>query len=191
MNDDIILEKKRLRSEIRSSMRSLSESYIADSNRGIFENLSLLPEFLNSKVFFAFYSVGAEPDTHKIIELALKMGKTVALPRCYGNGRMDAAIIKSLAEMEEGAYNIPAPTLSAPVISPVEIDFALIPALAFDKKGFRLGQGGGYYDRFLEEAGFFAVGIVRSKFFIDSVPVEPHDSRLGCIVTEKEIARLV
>ncbi len=191
MNDDIIIKKKQARSEIRAAMRSLNEDYIADSNKGIFDNLSSLPEFQNARVIFAFYSIGAEPDTHRFIELALEMGKTVALPRCYGKGIMDAAIINNLDELQEGVLNIPAPSSDAPVISPGEIDFALIPALAFDKKGFRLGQGGGYYDRFLEEASFFAAGIVRSKFFLDSVPVEQHDARLSCIVTEKEIARLI
>jgi 5-formyltetrahydrofolate cyclo-ligase len=96
MNDDIIIKKKQARSEIRAAMRSLNEDYIADSNKGIFENLSSLPEFQDAKVVFAFYSIGAEPDTHRFIELALKMGKTVALPRCYGKGIMDAAIIKVL-----------------------------------------------------------------------------------------------
>ena len=190
MNDEIILEKKRLRSEIRADMRGLNEAYIADSNKGIYEKLSSLPEFLNSKVVFAFYSIGAEPDTHRFIELALKMGKTVALPRCYGKGIMDAAIINSLDELQEGVLNIPAPTEAATAISPEKIDFALIPALAFDKEGGRLGQGGGYYDRFLEDARFFAVGIVRSRFFFDRVPVEAHDAKLKCIVTENEIARL-
>ena len=190
MKNDIISEKKILRSEIRSAMRSLNEDYIADSNKGIFENLISLPEFQNSKVIFAFYSIGAEPDTHRFIEYALKMGKTVTLPRCYGKGIMDAALINSLDELQEGVLNIPAPTAAATAISPEKIDFALIPALAFDKEGGRLGQGGGYYDRFLEEANFFAVGIVRSKFFLDSVPVEPHDAKLKCIITEKEIARL-
>ena len=190
MNDEIIQEKKRLRSEIRCAGRSLNESYIAYSNEGIYKNISALPEFVNSKVLFTYYSVGAEPDTHKIIGLALEMGKTVALPRCYGNGIMDAAEIKNISEMQMGAYNIPAPPPNAKIISPSEIDFAIIPALAFDKMGYRLGQGGGYYDRFLEPSDFFSVGIVRSAFLLEKVPAEHHDARLLCIVTEKEIARL-
>ena len=190
MNDNIIAEKKKYRSEIRAAMRALDKDYIEESNRGIFENLTSLPEFKAAKVLFAFYSVGEEPDTHRIIEHALETGKTVVLPRCYGKGIMDTAIIKSLAEMVEGAYNIPAPPASATALSPDKIDFALIPALAFDKNGFRLGQGGGYYDRFLENASFFAAGIVRTRFFLDKVPVEGHDAKLHCIITEKEIARL-
>jgi len=191
MNDDKILEKRKLRKEYRAAYTELRQEYINESDKGIFENLSKLPEFLSSRVIFTYYSINAEPDTHRIIELALKMGKVVTLPIIRGNGIMDAAIIKSLAEIGDGAYNIPAPPENSEIISPDKIEFAVIPALAFDRDGFRLGQGGGYYDRFLNGAGFFTVGIARSKFFVDRVPREVHDEKLRCIVTENEIARLI
>jgi 5,10-methenyltetrahydrofolate synthetase len=190
MNNNVKAEKRKFRSEIRKAYSELSPEYIAESDAGIFSNLSSLPEFIASKVIFSYYSIDNEPDTHKIIDLALKMGKMVALPVCYGEGKMYAVLIKSLADLRPGAYNIPAPSSDSEKISPELIDFAIIPALAYDKNGCRLGQGGGYYDRFLEKNNFFAAGIVRSRFLLESVPCESHDARLFCVITEKVIARL-
>jgi len=191
MDAEIIFEKRRLRKKYRAAYTQLQPEYIAESDKGIFENISKLPEFLSASIIFTYYSIDAEPDTHRIIELALKLGKQVTLPIIRGDGIMDAGIIKSLAEIGDGAYNIPAPAENAEIISPEKIEFAIIPALAFDRNGFRLGQGGGYYDRFLREAAFFTAGIARSKFFLESVPREAHDVPLSCIVTENEIARLI
>lgn len=190
MDAEIKIEKRRLRKEYRAAYTQLQPGYIAESDKGIFENVSKLPEFLSASVIFTYYSIDAEPDTHKIIDLALKLGKIVTLPIIRGNGIMDAGIIKSLAEIGDGAYNIPAPAEDSEIISPDKINFAVIPALVFDRDGYRLGQGGGYYDRFLSAAGFFTAGIARSKFFVESVPRQAHDVPLSCIVTENEIARL-
>ncbi len=190
MKTETALEKKSLRSELRRQYAELSPEYIAESDAGILENIADLPEFLSAKVVFSYFSIGNEPDTHKIIELALKMGKTVALPLCHGKGIMDAVIVSDLSVLRPGALNIPEPPENAEVISPDKIDFAIIPALAYSMDGYRLGQGGGYYDRFLQNGKFFTAGIARSKFLLESVPFERHDVKICCIITEKEIARL-
>lgn len=190
MDANIRAEKRRLRKEYRAAYTQLKPEYIAESDRGIFENVTKLPEFLSAEVIFTYYSIDNEPGTHKIIELALEMGKIVTLPIIRGNGIMDAGIIRSFADIGDGAWNIPAPAVDSEIMPPEKIDFAIIPALTFDRSGFRLGQGGGYYDRFLKGAGFFTAGITRSIFFLESVPREEHDVPLSCIVTENEIARL-
>ncbi len=188
--NELVLIKRKLRKELRQRHAGLDREYIEKSDRGIFENLTKLPEFLSAKVIFTYYSIENEADTHQIIELALKMGKTVTVPVCHGDGIMDAVVIKSLADLKPGAYNIPEPSKDAERISPEKIEFAVIPALSFDREGYRVGQGGGYYDRFLLNRKFFAAGIIRSVFFVEELPREAHDVPIICIVTEKEIARL-
>ncbi len=190
MKSEMAAEKRRLRSELRRQYSELSPEYIAQSDAGIFARISALPEFLASKVIFSYFSIGNEPDTHRIIELALKTGKTVALPLCRGNGIMDAVVINDLSVLRPGTLNIPEPPESCAVIPPEKIDFAVIPALAYSRSGYRLGQGGGYYDRFLKNGNFFTAGIARSKFLLETVPFESHDVKIRCIITEKEIARL-
>jgi len=190
MHDDIRIVKRRLRKELRAAHAELSPDYLAESDRGIFENISKLPEFQSARAIFTYYSIQNEPDTHKIIELALKMGKIVTLPLIRGNGIMDAAIIRSFEDIGAGAFDIPAPAADAELLPPDKIDFAIIPALTFDREGFRVGQGGGYYDRFLSKAKFFTVGITRSRFFVERLPREEHDMPVCCVVTENEIARL-
>lgn len=188
--NELVLIKRKLRKELRQKHAELDNTYIMESDRGIFENLKKLPEFLSAKVIFTYFSIENEADTHEIIKLALEMGKTVTVPVCHGEGIMDAVIIKSLADLKPGAYNIPEPSKDAERVSPEIIEFAVIPALSFDMKGYRVGQGGGYYDRFLLNRNFFAAGIIRSVFFTDELPIESHDVPITCIVTEKEIARL-
>lgn len=190
MDADIRVEKKKLRREYRAAHAELRPEYLVESDKGIFENLSKLPEFEAARAIFTYYSIQNEPDTHRIIELALKMGKIVTLPIIRGNGIMDAAIVKSFEDIVAGAFDIPAPAVDAELLPPDKIDFAIIPALAFDREGFRVGQGGGYYDRFLRDAKYFTVGITRSKFFVERLPREAHDMPVSCVVTENEIARL-
>jgi 5-formyltetrahydrofolate cyclo-ligase len=67
------------------------------------------------------------------------------------------------------------------------IDLMLVPALAFDRKGFRLGRGGGFYDRALDEFAGKSVGVIREEFLLDVVPVQAHDKKVGSIVTEKGV----
>lgn len=188
--NELVLIKRKLRKELRQRHAELDHDYIAQSDTGIYENISKLPEFLSAKTIFTYYSIENEADTHELIRLALSMGKTVTVPVCHGEGIMDAVIIKSLADLKPGAYNIPEPSKDAEIISPDKIEFAVIPALSFDKKGYRIGQGGGYYDRFLLNRKFFAAGIIRSIFFEEELPKEDHDVPITCVVTENEIARL-
>jgi len=190
MSADIRSEKRKLRKELRAAHAALDPEYVAESDRGIFENISRLLEFQSARTIFTYYSIKNEPDTHKIIELALNMGKIVTLPVIRGDGIMDAAIIRSMKDIGDGAYDIPSPPVDAELLPREEIEFAIIPALAFDRRGYRVGQGGGYYDRFINDAKYFTVGIARSKFFLDKVPIEEHDMPVCCVVTENEIARL-
>ncbi len=80
-------------------------------------------------------------------------------------------------------YGIPAPT------EPWDgaIDLMLVPALAFDKSGARLGRGGGYYDRALAEHTGRSIGVIREAFVVEQLPTEPHDKKVDAIITEKGV----
>ena len=73
-----------------------------------------------------------------------------------------------------------------PVVSPGEIDLVLVPGLAFDRRGYRLGQGGGYYDRYLPQTKAVTVALCRSCFLLDAVPREEHDAPVDLVLTEEE-----
>jgi 5-formyltetrahydrofolate cyclo-ligase len=177
--------KKALRDALLREITALPAEYIAASDAGILEKLSTLPEFVTAGVILFYYSVNREPDTHRAIELALRLGKTVALPISYRGGVMRAHEVLSAGDPIPGLHGIPAPPESSRLIEKDEIDLIIVPALSFDGAGFRLGYGGGYYDRYLPGARAYTVGLARRRLLKPSVPREPHDVPVRCVVTEE------
>ena len=182
--------KKRFRDEYFKKIESLSDDYVREGDLSIYNYVISLPEFQAAKSIFAYYSLGKEPDTRAIIEYALELGKTVSLPICHARGIMHAHIIRSTSELVDGKFNIPAPPEDSEIIVPEDLDLILVPAVTFDKAGFRMGKGGGYYDRYLAKTSAFTVGLARGQLIADEVPCEATDMSVDCIVTEKGIARL-
>ncbi|MGI6028819.1 MAG: 5-formyltetrahydrofolate cyclo-ligase [Candidatus Heteroscillospira sp.] len=183
------MDKKVLRAEVREKIRTMDPEYREKSDTGIFENLTALPEYKRAKTVFAYFSVNGEADTHRLISRAMDDGKRVALPVVLGDGQMVFALARG--ELVEGAlYSIPEPDETSPRAEPEEGDLLIVPALCFDREGYRLGQGGGYYDRYLEKYdGVFTAGLCRERLLMDAVPRQPHDRRVCCVVTEKSAAR--
>lgn len=184
-----MIEKVNLRKQWMAREAALPKNYIAESNAGIVSNLFSLQEFQNAEKFLFFYSIWSEPDTHEMIRRAFDIGKTVALPRVYPKGVMTARKIGGFDELTPNRIGIPEPAESAPAISPDELDFIVVPSVAFDIEGYRLGHGAGHYDRYIVSTRAFACGIARKKMLVQRVPREKHDVRVNCIVTEDEILR--
>jgi 5-formyltetrahydrofolate cyclo-ligase len=182
-------EKAALRKRWMDREAGLTENYIAESNAGIIRNLFSLQEFQNAETILFFYSVWSEPDTREMIRRAFELGKTVTLPKTYSKGVMTARKIEGLDGLTPSKFGIPEPAESAPVIEPDKLDFIVVPSVAFDREGYRLGHGAGYYDNYLSCTRAFACGIAREKMLVPRVPREKHDVRVNCIVTENEILR--
>lgn len=182
-------EKKALRKKLIEQSEALPAGYLAESDKGIFEIITNLPEFKNAQTIFSYYSLGWEPDTVRLLQHALLLGKTVALPVCFKGGIMEARAITSLGELSESWYHLMEPLDSTHILQPDALDFIVVPALAFDLEGYRLGRGGGYYDRFLSKTQAFTAGITRERLIYEVLPREAHDIPVRCVVTEKK-ARL-
>ncbi|MDR1588738.1 MAG: 5-formyltetrahydrofolate cyclo-ligase [Oscillospiraceae bacterium] len=176
--------KNAMRDAVLRRIGELPAEYIASSDAGIFENLSALPEFISAGVILFYYSVNREPDTRKAIGLALRLGKTVALPISYRGGVMHAHELSGDGELRGGLHGIPAPPENSRLIDKAELELIIVPALAFDGEGFRLGYGGGYYDRYLPGARAYTVGLARRRLLERAVPREPHDIAVRRVITE-------
>jgi 5-formyltetrahydrofolate cyclo-ligase len=144
-----------------------------------------MPEFVKARVVFSYYSLGREVDTVRLLQYALDAGKTVALPVCFKGGIMEARAITDLKELTRSDYGLLEPLNSERVVLPEELDFIVVPALAYDCDGYRLGWGGGYYDRYLTKTGAFRTGIGRHRLLREQLPREAHDVPVDCVVTEK------
>ncbi|MEA4895054.1 MAG: 5-formyltetrahydrofolate cyclo-ligase, partial [Oscillospiraceae bacterium] len=129
--------------------------------------------------------------TRAFVGYCIQMDKPVALPcDCEKDGSMSFALLdRPISELEDGVYGIPVPPSTAKRIQPRDGDIIIVPALCYDKDGFRLGHGGGYYDRYLFTHRIVSVGLCREAMIVDSVPREEHDIGTDIIITEKRIAR--
>ena len=114
---------------------------------------------------------------------ALLRGKALALPLCTGPGRMQARRVTDLSRLRPGRYGIPEPGPDCPELAPETIDLILVPGVAFDPRCGRVGQGGGYYDRFLPLSRALRVGVCPEFALLDRVPVRAHDQRMDAVVT--------
>ena len=181
--------KKEVRRETRKRIAALDEKELAKSDEAIYNNVSALPEIGNAETVFLYFSVGHEVDTRKLIAALEKAGKRVALPVSLPDGVMYFAEYRLEHLQNGGVVPIPEPDADAERLEPKDGDVILVPGLSYDREGFRLGQGGGYYDRFLGKRKLYSVGLARDCLLMDSVPREEHDQRVRCLVTETTILR--
>ncbi|MDR0843236.1 MAG: 5-formyltetrahydrofolate cyclo-ligase [Acidobacteriota bacterium] len=184
-----MIEKAALRKEWMGKEAGLPEDYAVESNVGIMRNLFSLPEFQRAQKILFFYSIWHEPYTHEMMRRALTLGKTVALPRTYPKGVMTARQIACLEELTPSKFGIPEPPEIAPLLEPEELDFIVVPSITFDREGYRLGHGAGYYDIYIPQTHAFTCGIARERMLVPCVPREAHDVRVHGIVTENETLR--
>ena len=135
--------------------------------------------------------LGAEVDTAELVRLAEAAGKRVAWPRLAAAGReMDFATCRA-TELVPGPARALQPPDDAPRVSVSEVDVVVVPGVAFDVRGGRLGRGRGHYDATLARlpARAWKVGLAFDAQIVDAVPSEPHDTPLDAIVTETRLHR--
>ena len=179
--------KAMLRKRIISERAALSDSEKHEISHGIFEQLLLDNEFLSCKVVFLYCANDDEISTDEVAEYCFSHGKYVCVPRCLAKGVMMAHSISTFDELAPGKYGIREPQPTCPVILPLQIDMVLAPCLCADRHGYRLGYGGGYYDRFLQDTHATVVGLCAAARLLPAIPAELHDQRCHKIVTEREV----
>ena len=175
--------KKILRQQMREAMAEMTEQEKAWSDQELVSAFLAHPKLDEANTVMLYYGVGQEIATADLIQTLLDQGKTVCLPKCLPEHQMEARIIQSLDELEPDAYGIPAPKDACPVLEREKIDLILVPGLCFDSKGNRLGQGGGYYDRYLNRTRAVRVGVCHDFALLSAVPSEAHDARMDIVVT--------
>lgn len=178
-------EKQQLRAVMRARERQLSDRYRRESDLAIAAHLTAMPEYQAAGTIFCFVGTPHEIDTRPILENALATGKRLCVPLCTGPGMMELRQITTLSQLSPGAYGIPEPPEDAPTVSVDETDFAILPCLTCNHLGHRLGQGQGYYDRFLAHYRSGTVLLCREKLIRDEIPLEPHDYPIPWVLTER------
>ncbi len=183
-------QKKTLRKSLRNARKLLSQESCAASDTAICKCILSHDIYRDATCILLYAAVQNEVDLTEVALSALAVGKAVGYPRVGGDGKMRFHAVSSLSDLAPDAYGIPAPHAAAPVICPDTGTMMLIPALAYDADGYRLGQGGGYYDRYLAAYPGAKVGVIREDGFLPVLPHETHDKRVDVIITEKQIYKV-
>lgn len=148
-----------------------------------------LPVYQNARVLHCYLPIRSEVDTHCLISDALARGIDVVVPVVRPDAvDLDHSRLASLAieELETGVFGTRQPRMLQRV-QPGSWDVVIVPLLAFDRAGYRLGYGKGYYDRLLSASPAHSIGLAFAVQEADSLPHEPHDTPLDWIVTEQEV----
>lgn len=182
------MDKKEFRAEIRKKIAALDEIYIAESDQGIYEKLISMPQLMAAKRIFLFRSIGREPDTLRLLDFCTKKGIPFALPRTRPGGVMDFAPAEDYPRcLVPGLLGIPEPGADIAAVQPTENDVIIVPALCYDTGLYRVGQGGGYYDRFLTCCSALSIGLCREALICKELPRQAHDISVDLLVTEKKV----
>lgn len=182
--------KNELRKKILAIRRTMTrEEVVAGSDR-LQENLCAWPVYQNAKNIMLYLAMPDEPHLDKVISHALAAGKTVCVPHMReARGLMDAAIITNLDDLVVGQFNLLTPNpATLKILEPSDLDLIIVPGVAFDKTGRRLGMGAGYYDRFLPKAiKADLIGAAWSAQILETVPTDEHDRPVNFLLTEDGI----
>ena len=178
---EISVAKKALRQELMQKRRNMDKNYKEFLDEKIYTILKSSPAIKEAKVILTYASSPIEVDTRWLIKFALSEGKTVAVPKCEGKN-MRFLSIKSLSELTVGSHGVEEP-VDGEEITDFSNSVCITPALRFDEKGYRLGYGGGFYDRFLRNYSGTAIGICYEEF-CGSIPVGEFDISLERVITE-------
>jgi 5-formyltetrahydrofolate cyclo-ligase len=182
-------EKQALRKEMRAIRRDFHKASGERASFDLMELVSSSAALKNAEIISCFWPIQTEVNTVPLIHKLYKAGHQICLPIVVGNAQ--PLIFRQWTpetEMLEGAYKAMTPVESSPQLVP---DLILSPLLAFDRNGYRLGYGGGFYDRSIEEIKttkpLVTAGLAYSVQEVDNVPTEKTDQKLDFLITEKEI----
>lgn len=179
--------KKALRAQVRKQAAVLTPQERTESDRALFDRFLALPQVQQADTLFLFWGIpGREPETESLVRELTRQGKRVGLPRMLPGHQMEVRQFVPDRPMVQAAFGIWEPSQEAPLLAKEDIGLALIPAVCYDRLGYRLGFGGGYYDRWLEDFSGRTVGLCREVLLQKRVPIEAHDARVELLLTETQ-----
>jgi 5-formyltetrahydrofolate cyclo-ligase len=179
-------KKKQIRKETLQKRDGLIASLREQWDREIFKQVITLPAYIQAKKIFIFVSFGSEVDTHLVISHAFSQEKEVYVPRVISKQEgMEICKITKMEDLQKGYFGVLEPKCHCTVGRINEIDLIFMPGVAFDRQNGRLGYGGGFYDRFLQQStkGIPKVALAYSIQVIESVPMGEFDKRVDQLIT--------
>lgn len=183
------MNKQELRQHFLECRNRLEPQERARWSQQICEMLHSFEMLKQAKTIAAYYPLGSEVDLCPLLELWEQEGKRLVLPISYKDGKMVFHEAR-LAALEQGMYGIFQPPEHSAVVKPAEIECIVVPGVAFDDAGGRIGYGKGYYDRILQQYQGTAIGVCFAAQVTELVPVEAHDIPLHYLANEQRIHQI-
>lgn len=194
--EEFYIKKKKIRKDILDTRNNMGADEKKEKDNIIRTNFLESSYYKESKNIFIYISYNSEIDTIHIINKALCDGKNIFVPRTIFETKwMDAVQITSLDNMKKDRYGIPEPDDTAENIDPDKLDMIVVPGVAFDRNGGRIGYGAGYYDRYFKKISDNRRNDVKKIVLayefqvIDKVPMDEQDVRIDCIITENRVIK--
>lgn len=185
---EIRTQKIEFRAEFRERRRALDADLRAKMDAKICETIMSLASFRYCDTLLIYSPTPDEINVNPVANEALRRGKKVAFPISHGKGIMTFHTVTSLDELESGKNGIKEPPKTNPVCDPHTANvLCIVPAFAFDPDGYRLGYGGGYYDRYLADFVGNKIGVAYSEFIVPHLPRGRFDIAVNLLVSEKEV----
>ena len=185
------MNKQELRKEFMARRGNITAGVKKEYDAAICRYISDMPEFKEAKLVTAYNAFGSEADLGEIV---FKSGKNVVLPVCMDDGTLAFKSVKTAGDLAEGKYRgLFEPSKNLPDVDLNDIDLIFVPGLVFDKRGYRIGYGKGYYDKVLDmlSPNCKIFGVAYSLQIVDRLENEPHDKNVGAIVTEEGIIECI
>lgn len=175
------MDKQALRKEIREKKRAMTDEQIQEASRRLGELFAASELYRNAKTIYGYLPYNQEVRTIPMLERAIREGKRVAVPKVYGE-EMRFIYLDDLSQVEKGYAGIPEPVADAPVAEdPTAL--VLMPGLAFDPQGHRIGYGGGFYDRFLaKEPNHPTLALCYAFQMVEHLQTEAFDIPVDCVL---------
>ncbi len=175
--------KAELRKELLKKRRQVVDKKNKDEI--ICNRLINFEHYIEASQVLLFSALEDEINIDSVIADALESGKRVALPKCLDKkGSMNFYYINSFDDLKEGFFGLKEPDVNCERVTDFEASLCVVPAVCYDKKGFRLGYGRGYYDRFLKNYISKSVGLCYNELLVDDLPVEDYDIPVGSVITD-------
>lgn len=175
------MDKKMLRKQIRDQKRAMTSEQIELASRRLGEQFAACPLYRNASTIYGYLPYNQEVRTVPMLQRALDEGKRVAVPKVYGD-EMKFIYLDDLSQVASGYAGIPEPVEDGPVANDPNA-LVLMPGLAFDKQGHRIGYGGGFYDKFLaSEPGHPTVALCYAFQLLPHLETEEFDMPVDCVL---------
>lgn len=187
-SDDLNAQKQAARRAARQQLAQISPQEFSAIGAAMWQTLQAQPAWQSAESVFCFVGALHEPDTMPILQGALSAGKQLLVPRIAGPGQMQLVPLQSLEQLQPGAFGILEPGQALPAVPAGSgVQLAILPCLAAARSGARLGHGGGYYDRFLENYSGQRLILCPEALLAQSLPTGPLDEPAQAVLTEKAL----